>query len=262
LEHGPGLLWLRGVLDPSDPEGAGHALRDLTSTWGEPLPQDARGSTLLAVRDHGFAPGDPRFRGPHSRRALSFHTDRCDLIAFACIRQAAKGGENQVLSSPALAADLAARHPELATHLWDTFAYKRHSIDPANPRRWTDVPLFTEHEGRFAASYLRVLIDRAHADPGLPSLSPQHVEALDLLDRTAREPGRAVRFTLAPGDVLLLNNWVTMHRRTAFEDPPGTPGRLLWRVWLSSPASRALDPRFADHFGATAAGARRGGIHP
>ncbi|MBP85519.1 MAG: hypothetical protein CMJ64_02195 [Planctomycetaceae bacterium] len=38
--------------------------------------------------------------------------------------------------------------------------------------------------------------------------------------------------------------------------------RLLLHIWLSVPNSRPLDPRFAGSYGATEAGAIRGGMKP
>ena len=68
-------------------------------------------------------------------------------------------------------------------------------------------------------------------------------------------------FRQQPGDILFLNNWVTMHRRTAFEDHESEAlRRHILRVWLSMPNSRPIDPMFAGNYGATAAGAIRGGI--
>ena len=62
---------------------------------------------------------------------------------------------------------------------------------------------------------------------------------------------------------MLLNNWVTFHRRTAFEDwdEPSRKRHIL-RAWLSVPNSRPLDPLFKDNYGATEAGAIRGGMRP
>jgi hypothetical protein len=68
-------------------------------------------------------------------------------------------------------------------------------------------------------------------------------------------------FTLQRGDVLFLNNWTTLHRRTAFKDyeDPYLKRHLL-RVWLSMPNSRPLDDSFQANFGAVEAGSLRGGI--
>ena len=72
-----------------------------------------------------------------------------------------------------------------------------------------------------------------------------------------------LRIRQQPGDILLLNNWVTLHRRTAFKDyEEREKKRHLLRVWLSVPNSRPIDPLFQDNYGATEAGALRGGMRP
>jgi alpha-ketoglutarate-dependent taurine dioxygenase len=264
LESGPGALLLRGAAQAEDVEAAADAFLAFAERLGTPVSQSATGERLLHVRDQGFAPGDPRFRGPYSNRRLSFHTDRCDVIAFLCVRPARAGGENHVLSSRALRDALRARHPEHATTLErDALPYLRHTVDEGNARPFAMVPVFTEHEGRFAASLLRVLIDRADASPDAPDLTDAQRAALDALEEVAEDPALYASFRLEEGDVLLLNNWTTFHRRTAFEDDPDPAQRRhLMRIWLSMPNSRALDPRFAEHFGATGAGAVRGGMQP
>lgn len=262
LEHGSGAALLRGLDGLGDEGLLARAFWLLALHLGTPLPQTADGARLLHVRDEGFAPDDPRFRGPHSNRLLSFHTDRCDAIAFLCARPARAGGENHVLSSEALRDALRERHPRHAATLErDALPYLRHTIDPGNDRPYTLVPVFTEHAGHFAASLLRVLIDRADASPDAPDLTAEQRAALDALEEVAEDPALYASFRLEAGDVLLLNNWTTFHRRTAFEDEPDPARRRhLMRLWLATPNSRPLDPRYAEHFGATAAGARRGGL--
>lgn len=92
-------------------------------------------------------------------------------------------------------------------------------------------------------------------------MTPVQREALDFLEGVATEPDLHVRFRQEPGDMLLLNNWVTLHRRTEFEDffEPERCRHIL-RAWLSVPNSRPLDPLFADNYGAVEAGAIRGGM--
>lgn len=69
------------------------------------------------------------------------------------------------------------------------------------------------------------------------------------------------RFIQRPGDVLFLNNWVTLHRRTEFNDfPEPERKRHILRIWLSMPNSRPLDPMFRENYGAVEAGALRGGM--
>jgi len=262
LEHGPGVALLRGFpIDGRDQDAARDAFRDWCGELGTLLPQDESGTGVFDVTDAGFGRDDPRTRGPNTNRKLSFHTDRCDVIGFLCWRQARLGGENEVISSSLLRNEIARRRPDLLEVLERPFLYKRHSVDLGNDQPYCEQPIFSFHEGRFACSFLRVLIDRAHADPELPDLDPKQIEAMDFLESLCEEPGLALAFRQQPGDVLLLNNWITLHRRSAFEDGPDpAEKRCLFRTWLSMPNSRPLDPRFAANFGATGAGELRGGF--
>ena len=103
LVNGCGAAMIRG-LDVGDIET--DLLRQLflamAQELGTPLSQSANGDLIFSVQNAGFADDDPRARGPNTRKKLSFHTDRCDVIGFLCIQQARSGGENQLVSSAAL----------------------------------------------------------------------------------------------------------------------------------------------------------------
>lgn len=262
LEKGSGVVLLRNFpLRDHSQDSAREAFLDWCHSIGHPLSQNERGDTVFDVSDAGFGKNDPRTRGPNTSNKLSFHTDRCDVIAFLCWKQAKEGGENEIVSSMHLYNEIARRRPDLLAVLEETFLYKRHTVDLGNDQTYCEQPVFSFCQEHFACSFLRVLIDRAHADPDLPNLTDTQVEAMNLLEEVAAEPGNAAFLHQQPGDVLLLNNWVTLHRRSAFvdHDDPAEK-RCLFRIWLSMPDSRPLDPRFAANFGATEAGAIRGGF--
>jgi hypothetical protein len=183
------------------------------------------------------------------------------VIAFLCLNQAKSGGENQVVSSVTLYNEMLRRRPDLVHVLLQPYFYQRHNVDTGNDTPWCRQPIFSFQEGHFAASYLRVLIDRAYQMPELPPMTDLQREALDYLDDLAADPTLHTTFRLETGDLLLLNNWVTFHRRNEFEDyaEPHRRRHLL-RIWLSVPNSRPLHPDFAANYGATAAGAIRGGM--
>ncbi len=264
LELGGGVMRMRGMpVTQWGDELTTRAFWLLASRLGTPLSQSPAGERLFHVRDRGYAPEDPRFRGPASRKRLSFHTDRCDVIAFACLRQAAHGGDNFIVSSVALYEELRTRNCAVLATLRKPFPYLRHTVDTANERRFCRLPVFSDYDGHFAGHFLRVLIDRADRDPATPDLTEAQRHALDVLESLAEDPRFNVRLRLEPGDLLLLNNWTTFHRRDAFADTADpSAGRHLLRIWLSVPNSRPIDPCFGDHFGATAAGAVRGGMRP
>lgn len=264
LEAGSGATLLRGL--PFARWGESLSTRvfwALAGQIGTPVSQSAEGDRIFHVRDHGYADQDPRFRGPASRKRLSFHTDRCDVIAFACLQPAQTGGDNFIVSSMALYEELRVHQPQILKLLCEPFPYLRHTVDTGNIRPFCLLPVFSEQEGHFAAHFLRVLIDRADRAPNTPTLTAAQRDALDALEALAEDPALHVRVRLEPGDLLLLNNWTTFHRRNAFTDAASSHARRhLLRIWLSMPNSRPVAPCFAEHFGATAAGALRGGMRP
>jgi len=262
LEHGSGACILRGFpVDDHDLESAQATLLAMCEQVGTPLSQSADGDLVFSVRDAGLKMDDPRARGPNTRKKLSFHADRCDVIAFLCLQPAAEGGENDIVSSMLLYNELARNHPDLLTVLMEPFYYARHTVDLGNENPWCQQPVFSFTAGRFACNLLRVLIDRAAAMEELPDLTHEQIEALDLVQSLSEDPARHHRFRLARGDILMLNNWVTLHRRTAFvDDDDEALHRHILRVWLSVPNSRPLNRMFKDNYGAVGAGAVRGGM--
>lgn len=131
------------------------------------------------------------------------------------------------------------------------FHFDGESINAGNSKPWCRQPVFSFFEGHFAANLLRVLIERAHAHPELPALSDIQREALNFLEEVADRPELHVTFMQEPGDMLFLNNWITLHRRSEFEDfDDPAKKRHLMRIWLSVPNSRPIHPDFAGNYGA------------
>ena len=261
LEMGPGFVRISGVpVDGQDEERLESFFLAFARHVGTPVSQTTRGDRIFRVADAGLGEGDSRARGPNSRKALTFHSDRCDVIGFLCVRPSAKGGESIVVSAGAIHNRILETRPELLKTLYEPFYWKRHNIDTANPQPWYRMPIFAQERGAFAVTLMQVLIDRAHGMPELPDLTDEQAEALALIQTLAADPEFQLRFRQEPGEILLLNNYVTLHSRTEFTDEPGTPGRLLLRAWISVPDSRPLPASWAAHYGVVAAGAVRGGI--
>lgn len=262
LEHGSGAVLIKGFpLDQLSEGRISSTFLRLMTEIGTPISQSASGEHVFSVRDSGFASDDPRARGPNTRKKLSFHTDRCDVIAFLCRNAARSGGENQIVSSARVYNEVLRRRPELVAVLLEPYYYARHTVDTGNENPWCQQPIFSFHKGHFASAFLRVLIERAARLDDLPDLSPIQWEALDFCEEIAAEPGMHLEFLQEPGDILLLNNWVTWHRRTEFADyEEVTLKRHILRIWLSVPNSRPLADWFLANYGATGAGEIRGGM--
>jgi len=264
LENGSGACQIKRIpVEDYSPQEREAIFWLIASHLGTPVSQSAAGEKLFHVRDEGYQVGQAQARGPNTRKRLSFHTDRCDVIGFLCIQQAQSGGNNQLVSSVALFNEMRTRWPELTEVLMQPFYYLRHNVDTGNQKPYCQQPIFSVQEGHFAGSFLRVLIERAYASEDLPEMTPLQKQAMDQLEVLAESPEMSVTFSQDPGDLLFLNNWVTFHRRDEFVDAAEPElKRHLLRVWLSVPNSRPLDPLFADNYGNTAAGSIRGGMCP
>ena len=262
LEDSIGATLLSGFpVERFDEETAQRIFWGICQHIGTPVSQSAKGERIFSVRNEGYGDGDNRQRGPNTNRKLSFHSDRSDVIAFLCWKQAKTGGENQLVSSLALHNAILERRPDLLEQLYLPYYYKRHNVDQGNALPWCRQPIFSITDGKFACNILRVLIDRAYDLEELPDMTPLQREALDFVEETASDPSLHYAFRQKPGDMLFLNNFTVLHRRSGFEDfEEPEKRRHIFRIWLSVPNSRPLDPLFKENYGAVEAGALRGGM--
>lgn len=272
LEEKYGLILIRGI--PVDDL----ALKDihllyagLASHIGTLRSQTMFGEVVQDIRDSGQAALRER-RGSKHNRALSFHTDPCDVISLLCIRPAHTGGTGLFVSSLAIHNALLASHPEHVRTLYEDFTntyqdylfVRTGSNQSLIPERATyAMPTFTAEQGRFACKYSRFYIDQAQERPEVPRLSPAQTVALDAWEDALQDERWRLAIDYEPGDAVFSNNFVCLHARTAFSDAHADPGRRrhLLRVWLAAPNSRPLSVRYKHYFFQdTAAGAPRGGI--
>ena len=120
-------------------------------------------------------------------------------------------------------------------------------------------------EGKFTSHYSRTYVEAAQRRPEseVPRVSDRQWQALDLLAEIAEE--QCLEMSFAPGDIQFVNNHVVYHARSAFEDGSAEAagkdgGRLLLRLWLAMPNSRALPAGHEVLWRAIEGGALRGGI--
>lgn len=277
LENGSGMLKLRGFpVGRYSEEQLRKLYYGLGSNLGTPVSQNRGGELMRAIRDEGgdlgsrygqieaerTGDGKP-FLSSYARTlssgGLRFHTDRTDVVGLLCVRQAAKGGVSMICSSVAVMNAMLRRRPDLAAALFEPIHRSRLGEESNSAESIYALPIFGVRDGRFTSHYSLTYIEAAQMVPGVPKLTSAQRDAITLLAELAGE--LAFEMTFEPGDIQFLNSHVTYHARTPFEDDR-TSGRdrMLLRLWLAMPNSRALPEGQEVLWRHIEPGALRGGI--
>ena len=221
--------------------------------------QNAEGHLLGHVRDLGRSSADPNTRIYQTNERQTHHTDSCDLVALLCLRAAKSGGLSSLVSSTTIFNEMRRRRPDLLRVLLDPIETDRRGEVPEGSTPYFTIPVFNYHDGLVSAIYQRQYIESARRFPGVPPLTPQQIEALDLLDQLANDPQLNLMMELEPGDIQLVHNHTILHDRTTFEDyPEPERKRHLLRLWLAPQNARKLPEVFAERFGSISPGDRGG----
>jgi Taurine catabolism dioxygenase TauD, TfdA family len=222
--------------------------------------QNADGHLLGHVRDLGRSSLDPNARIYQTRERQTHHTDSCDVVGLLCLQAAKAGGLSSLVSSTTIFNEMRRRRPDLLRVLLDPIETDRRGEVPSGGKPYFSIPVFNWHEGLVSAIYQRQYFESARRFTGVPPLSAQQIQALDLFDELANDPALNLMMELQPGDMQFVHNHTILHDRTAFEDfPEAERKRHLLRLWVAPPNARSLPEVFAERFGSITPG-DRGGI--
>jgi alpha-ketoglutarate-dependent taurine dioxygenase len=158
--------------------------------------------------------------------ALPLHTDCSNkavppnLVAFAMERPDPEGGGESVILS---AADLVHELPE------DLVSLLRQPVFPFTTKK--RYPILQGEGDDVQIRYYRQQINSALGEPC--TLSDNHQEALDELERYLERSQRSVRFVMQAGEVVIMDNQRVLHGRSAMA---ANSPRLMHRFRLSVPA--------------------------
>ena len=222
-------------------EQARRAFWLLGSLAGRPVAQSTDGRTTYEVRNTGQAPGG-RVRRDSTRVVIPFHTDNNynttppEVFVLLSVRGGVSGGENAVLSFYAVHDALERRDPAALARLYEPYYFDRQQEHGPDERPYLAAPVFA-CDGGLRVRYSDALIPRGYALAGEPLDAPGR-RALDALAEVLADPALPVRFHLAPGQVMILNNAFIGHARTAFTDHADPARRrLMLRLWLRDAGS-------------------------
>ena len=275
LENGSGMVKICG-LDVSR-----YSQEQLRRIWfgigchlGTPMYQNYRGEVMRDIQDVGMGVGaklygatidasGKQFLSSGARTLssgqLRFHTDRCDVVGLLCVRQASEGGVSKLASSATVYNEILRRRPDLHALLCKPIPRSRFGEEAGGEHVAYELPVFGVRDGKLTSHFSLTYIENAQMLPRVRRLTDAEHEAIQMLMDVAAEVCFEMRF--APGDMQLLNNHVIYHGRTAFKDNVSAgQDRLLMRLWLSVPNSRALPEDHAILWGDVGGGKPHGGI--
>lgn len=247
LMEGRGFALIRGLpIDNRSRSWIANAFWGIGTHIGRPVSQNGKGHVLGHVKDLGE--DYSKVRGYMTRALMDFHTDRADVLSLCCLHPAKKGGHHRICSSVTVYNEMLKRRPDLAQELDFSF-YKSRSgeipVGETNP--WTRTPAVSVEKGYFTARGVNAGVRKAQNIPGVPKLTDAQLEALKLYKELARELYIDIEFRI--GDISYVQNFVTMHSRTEFEDwPEPERKRHLLRLWLNN-GLRPLTKEVRDEIG-------------
>ncbi|KAK3323758.1 hypothetical protein B0T19DRAFT_213248 [Cercophora scortea] len=181
-------------------------------------------SVVEDVKQHGSMPNSP-----YVARAQPFHTDLCDVLSLYAFGVAEFGGESFLASSAKIYNEIAKTRPDvihvLAKDDWpfDEFWHGQYHTRPLLYNFSTHGPGFQFSRRPLTGSHF------SPHHPGVPALTEEQAEALDMVYFLAKE--HAVEVRLRKGDMQVFNNFAMLHARSSFVDGPDARRHML-RLWL------------------------------
>ena len=250
MDAGRGFILVRGLRTQEYGDTLAAAIFYIMGLHlGLPIGQNQRGDLLdhviatsnKTMADEGALPSRIRDR-------LPFHSDSSDVVALMCLRGAKEGGASSLVSGTTIYNEMLRRRPDLAPRLFDTYHWDWRRQDPDSPELTYTSPIISYVDGIFSTYAGNSMIFSAQEYPGVPQLTPEQIEALNLFDEISQAPGLPIDMDFQPGDVQWLLNYAALHSRTSYDDYPERERRRhLLRLWLRRDVGRPMVDRFGKH---------------
>ncbi|KAH8815137.1 hypothetical protein F5884DRAFT_165741 [Xylogone sp. PMI_703] len=245
LLNGKGFILFKGF--PVEKWGnhkSAVAYMGLGTYLGYFVSQNSRGHVLGHVKDLGEDSTQiDKVRIYRTNARQFFHADDSDIVGLLCIARALEGGESDIVSSHHVWNTLQKERPDVAETLTKPIWYfDRKGEESVGEEPYIRTSVFYLETGpnprvysKWDPYYVRSL-DRFMSKGIIPPLSPEQLEALQVLEETCQR--LSLHMILEVGDIQFLSNEHVLHARTAYKDyAPPAPRRHLMRLWLATPES-------------------------
>ena len=237
LIYGRGVALLRGLkVDDYDLDILRILYLVLASHLGTVVPQNSEGDTITYVTSSLDANSEyqdhPQSRGHRGRASMSAHSDSADIVGLFCIRPAKRGGCTHICSSLAIHDELLRGHSEYLPTLYEGFYFDMTGNVRNTNVSASRIPVFQKSRHGVTCHF-----NQRRIEVGMKAanvlLRRSQKAALAEMTRLAESKTLSLDINLVPGDILFLNNHITLHGRDEYEDGRDhNQKRLLLRIWL------------------------------
>lgn len=217
----------------------------LAGMIGTQVAQKWDGTMIYDVRDTGRAYGYG-VRGSITNVELSFHTDNAfalappDYVGLLCLNPARRGGISRFISLYAVHNQMLARHPRALARLYEPVFVDRQAEHAAGAPKASWTPMITWDGHRLSARLNAPNLVRKGYELMEIEVPADVEDALGALSEVVADPALTIEFTIARGQIQVLNNRAFGHYRSSFEDDPAAPRHLV-RLWMRDAGRRTYD---------------------
>ncbi len=246
LADGIGLVVIDGVpVDRYSVEESRAVGWLLSGLLGRTVAQKWDGTMLYDVRDTGKSL-EYGVRRSVTSLELLFHTDGPwldappELVSLLCLHAAREGGVSRFVSLVSVHNEMLRRHPRLLPRLYRPFCWDRQAEHAPGDATFARQPLFAWDGHTLLGRLNDALVATGQTLAG-EALDAEGREALAAAQAIADAPELSIEFTIAPGQLQVLNNRQFAHSRTSFRDADEPERkRHLLRYWTRESGRRTF----------------------
>jgi len=251
LETGRGLMLIRGLPVAKWGEEDSTAIYwGIGQHLGTAVAQNMMGELLGHVQAAAADDWDQNHnvRGYQTTVHLPFHCDKSDVVGLLCLHTAKSGGSSNISSAVAIHDEILRTRPDLLEALYQQFCIDHRGEEfPGEPPYYI-APTFAIHQGRFFSRFGMKYVESAQRYDNVPRLTDAQLEGMAYFNELATRDDIRLDMMFEQGDIQLLNNHLTVHSRTDYEDwPEPERRRHLIRMLLFTPGytDESVPPDFA-----------------
>lgn len=238
LEEGRGFALWRGIpVQEWGVEKSSLVYWVLGLHLGTSVEQNYRGELLGDVKNiTSTDPSkNPDSRFYHTHHAAPFHVDGADVVGLLCLRPAKEGGASLLVSSTSIYNEILESSPELIDLMYEPLWFDhRGEKNRKTGKDYWECSIAGWTGEKLSLMYLRNFIESGQRYEGAPQLTAEHTRLLDRIDELAASDELCLSMDFQVGDIQWLNNHVTLHSRTSYEDwDEPEKKRWLRRLWLN-----------------------------